>query len=824
MRQPRRNQAGQSQVYRNQARTAAGLQGGAQLSGETLLGWLDGARGWLLHNLHRENDYRTGFLWLPVAFGIGIVGYFSAAQEPLLWAGPLLALLVLPAVLIARGMLRAGLLSLLFMAMGFSAATIRTAMVASPMLEREHFGEVRGFVETIDDIRHRQRLVLRPTAMEGLAEKDLPFRLRVGTPGKSGAMPGDFVVAKTRLMPPSEAAMPGGYDFRRDSFFRSTGGVGYAIGPVRKETAPTTAPLDLTLNAAVDRWRNTLTDRIARAIGGDAGALSAALITGKRGLISEPANEDLRGAGLYHIVSISGLHMVLAAGVLFWSIRAGLAAIPAIALTHPIKKYAAGAAMVGATFYCIFSGSEVATERSLIMTLVMLGAILVDRPALAMRNLAISALIVLAREPEALIGPSFQMSFAAVGSLIAANQVWSEWKARNPELPRGRAASFLRKLGFAFLGIAATTIVATLATAPFSAYHFHRLNPYGIIGNSLGIPLVSLVVMPAAVIGTVLVPFGLDGFVWRIMGEGVAGVLIVANWVASIENASVTAPNMQGPGFALLVAALMIFIGFRTPLRWAALGLFALWGVTLRAAHAPDIVIDPTGQMALARGENGRYRVLAVGTPSRFTLAQWLPALGDARMPNDPSLRDGVRCDKTGCTTRMLDGRLLALTIRAEGLREDCRRADIVITPLSGIAACEPENRPAGQGKAHARRDSLPVARERPPAGREEPPVSRGKLLAKDHFERYGATKIISRSPSEWRLETSLDPEGQRPWRRQPKPPPKTLSSTPSAMTPKATTPLAGKTFSPELPANRTAETLEDEPGLFPPQNPASAP
>ena len=100
--------------------------------------------------------------------------------------------------------------------------------------------------------------------------------------------------------------------------------------------------------------------------------------------------------------------MVLAAGTMFWLARALLAAIPVLALQWPVKKIAAVTAMLGAVAYCVFSGSEVATERALVMTLVMLGAILVDRPALSMRNLALSALIVLAREPEALPARAFR--------------------------------------------------------------------------------------------------------------------------------------------------------------------------------------------------------------------------------------------------------------------------------------------------------------------------------------------------------------------------------------------------------------------------------
>lgn len=739
---------------------------------------LAGFRAWLFATLAREGEHRTPFLWLPIAFGLGIIAYFAAAEEPRLWAAPLLAAVVLPFALRSEGMLRAVLFALLFIALGFSAGAFRTALVAAPMLDRERLAEVRGFVETIDHAQGRQRLLIRPVSIEGLNTESLPYRLRIGASGRTGPKPGEFVVLRARLSPPSEAAMPGGYDFRREAFFRGIGGVGFAIGALRNEAAPYDPPYLLTISAAVDRARNALTERISRTIDGEAGALAAALITGKRGLIGEETNENLRAAGLYHIVSISGLHMVLAAGILFWTVRALLAAFPALALRQPIKKYAAGAAMLGATAYCVFSGSEVATERSLIMTLVMLGAILVDRPALAMRNVAIAALIVMAREPEALAGPSFQMSFAAVASLIAAHQVWQDHRAGRAVQERGLIGRIANRLVLAFLGIAATTIVATLATAPFSAFHFSRLNPYGLIGNTLAIPLVSLIVMPAAVAGTLAVPFGLDGLVWSLMGIGVEGVLIVAAWVAGFEHASLPVPMIRGWTFALLVAGLIVFVALRTALRALALVFAGLAGIGLAGLgpavqHVPDLVVEPSGRLALIRHADGRYRILALGNPSRFTLQQWLPALGDDRAPNDTSLRADIACDRAGCVGRLADGRQVALVTRLEALREDCARADIIITPLAAIPGC---------------------------AGR--------RVLDRVHFDRHGATRITSRTHAEWRAETALDPQRDRPWRR----PKQEAAAVP-----------AGISQTPPAIPRRPAETGADDPGLAPPENVGTA-
>lgn len=734
-------------------------------------GWID-----------EERAARTGFLLLPVLFALGILLYFSARTEPALWAGASLAILsALSAVLWRRP--RPVLIGLAFLAAGFAAATWRTALVASPMLERAGLYRVSGFIEAVDATQRRHRITLRVTAIEDARGQAVPYRLRIGAPGAAQFSAGDHVAVRARLSPPSEPAMPGGYDFRRESFFRAIGGAGYTIGRIESQPTEIRPDFSLRFHAAVDRWRNALTERIARTIGSEEGALAAALVTGKRGLISNETNDDLRGSGLYHIVSISGLHMVMAAGVMFWSLRALLALFPSIALRYPIKKWAAAGAMLGATAYCVFSGSEVATERSLIMTLVMLGAILVDRPALAMRNVAISALIVLAREPESLLGPSFQMSYAAVAALIAGNALWRRYRPeREPMEGQGRfmqagiLARAIRVLLLAFGGILATTILASLATAPFSAYHFHRLNPYGLIGNALAIPLVSLVVMPCAVIGTLLVPFGLDGPIWAVMGEGMRGVLFVAARVASLDGAAPPVPRMPAYLFGLLVIALIVLVMLSSALRFLSIPILVLWVMLVRAAPLPDLMIAPDGRMALFRAESGRYALLSPGTPSSFTLQQWLPSIGDPRLPADPSLKKETQCDRFGCTGRTASGQRISLSLVPESVRQDCQRAGLIITPWRFPSeACSVNT----------------------------------TLIAEDTHRRYGAQRIMLEGARIIARETSLDPIHPRPWRRTPPSEPAASDAATSVTNPQISTGTSRRSEVPGLP--------EEEPGLLPP-------
>ena len=564
-------------------------------------------RGWLARGIAAQVDQRRLFPWIAVSFGLGILLFFRAEGRPALWA-PVAGFALFAAAAIAarhRLGLMAAMVALSALFAGFAAAVIRTRAVDAPMLSRVVITPISGFIEAVEDRGGRARLTLRVTGMERLLQAEWPRRVRVTVRDGRGFTAGQHVAATARLLPPPEPAWPGGYDFARDAYFREIGAVGSLLGAITRPASPSPPDWSLRVAAAVDEARNVLTERIAGAIGGPAGAVAAALVTGKRGLIDEPTNDVLRAAGIYHIVSISGLHMVLAAGTFFWLARALLALSPGIALLWPVKRIAAAAAMAGACLYCIFSGSEVATERSLIMTLVMFGAVMVDRPALSVRNLAITPLVVLAREPETLIGPSFQMSFGAVAALIAL----APWLGRRREEDvRGPVSRAIDWGVRSILGLLATTLVASLATAPFAAYHFQTVNPFGLVGNALALPLVSLVVMPAALLGVVAYPFGLDRPVWQLMGWAVAQVLDVSAWVSGFSGSSLLVPALGVGAVAAFASALVLVTVPVSVLRWLAV---IPLGAGLALAAVPDrydAFVDREGSGAAIRGRAGAPR------------------------------------------------------------------------------------------------------------------------------------------------------------------------------------------------------------------------
>ncbi|MBW8619310.1 MAG: ComEC/Rec2 family competence protein [Hyphomicrobiales bacterium] len=648
----------------------------------------------------REVDARRPFLFLAPSAFCGVLLYFAADDEPSILA-PLIGLI--PILILIAYALRRPTRELLFFSLvlatilsGFALATWRTLRVDAPIVSKTTIAIMTGAVQTIDIKADGARLLIKPLSFEGYDDA-LPDFIRVTMSGVPQFEAGAKLKASVRVLPPPGPVRPGGYDFARDAYFNKIGGVGSLLGKPVILTKNESFSVRFDAVAMIDRFRNHLAMRIANAIGGQAGAVSAALITGKRGLISEETNEDLRLAGIYHVVSISGLHMVLVAGMIFFLVRLFLVLIPGLALRVNVKIWAALAAMCGAIAYDIFAGSEVATERSLFMTLALFGAILVGRPALSMRNLVIAAFIIIAMEPESLLGPSFQMSFAAVAALIAAyerlphqayQQQIKDINIKASKISNGlfdRFSSFILRHVKAIL---LTTFLAELATAPFALYHFQRFQPLGVIGNMFTIPLVEMVAMPAGFIGLLALPFGLDGPVWHFMGYGVSLMLALSHYVAEMPFASVAVPALSVTTLLFVSAGIIWIFLWSTSLRWLGLFPMLIAGVLALATDHPDFYIARDGASVAARGKDGYLHVMGRGV-NEFTITQWLAADGDVRSAQDVSVKQGPLCSSSGCVMSGPAHEKVVLGLERDDLEEDCKVASVLITPFYAPRDCD---------------------------------------------------------------------------------------------------------------------------------------
>ena len=613
-------------------------------------------------------------LWTPVGLGAGIALYFALPAEPPTLLGPLVvaSLAVLWALARRPGgaAVRLVAVPLLVIASGFALAQMRTALVAAPVLARSlDYARLEGRIVVNAAAGKGHRIVLDEVRIAGLATAATPERVRIRVYGDAAAAlrPGDRVRLAAGLRPPPGPSSPGGFDFARRAYFQRLGAVGFALGRAERIGEREGGGLA----AAIARLRRRVTARLTGGLDGDAGALAAALLTGERGAIAPDVLTAMRNAGLAHLLAISGLHMGLVTFIVFAAVRGVLAAIEPVALRFPIKKWAAVAALLAAFGYLLLSGAAVPTQRAFLMVALLLLAVLVDRMGLTMRAVAWAATVLLVLAPESLLGASFQLSFAAVTGLVA---FWEAVSARRSfDGPR----TLGRRVGLYLAGVAATTLVANLATAPFVVAAFDRIAVYGLAANVVAVPLTALWIMPFGVAALALMPLGLEGLALAPMGWGLDAVVAVAREVASWPAAVAHVAAMPALGFALAVVGGLWLTLWQGRWRWFGLAAFALGALSPVLAQPPDLWVDGKGRLFALRHDDAL--VVSSSRVGRYAAAQWQRRAGLDRVVGVPDDAAWLRCDRLGCIAT-IGGRTLAIARDGRALAEDCRRADVVVS------------------------------------------------------------------------------------------------------------------------------------------------
>jgi len=635
-----------------------------------------------------EDERDRWFLWLPVSVAIGIGLYFALPDEPMTGlALPIVAVAMAAVVWLRRGPLAlivaAGVLAA---AIGFSLAQLRVWAVDAPILTKRYGPAwTEGRVVASEPRPNAYRLTLSALEIRGLAAGQTPERVRITVRARSvpAPRPGQRIGIMAVLMPPPMPHSPAAFDFPRQAYFQQLGGVGYAVSSPKMAVDPD--PEAWRPLAAIAEARRRIAGQIRAVVPGMTGNVAAALMTGERGDIDPAVMDAMRDAGLAHLLAISGLHMGLVAGFVFLLLRGGLALWQPVALNYPIKKWAAVGSLAAAFCYLFVAGATVSTQRAFMMTGLVLIAILVDRRALSMRTVAWAALVLLALTPESLLHVGFQMSFAAVVALIATYEIAGP-KFRSLRLAGGLG----RRLALYLAAVALTTVIAGFASGLIALFHFNRVISYGLIANLVAVPVMALWVMPAAVLGFVLMPFGLAALALRPMGVGIDVIVGVAKFIAGLPGAVSVVSAMPMAGLvAIALGGLWLCLWRR---RWRLLGIIGISAgcLSLAVYRPPHILINGDGKLVAARAEGGGLMVSSKRA-GRNARAAWLrrDGLSDAApWPSTGPSGDGrLRCDGLGCIYRV-NGWVAALPHHEGALSEDCRTADIVVASVPVRVRC----------------------------------------------------------------------------------------------------------------------------------------
>ena len=636
--------------------------------------------------LERERDQLP--LWVPVALGCGIAVWFNLANSAW-WLAfmSLCAAICLFAIGMARHR-RAGRALFCFAllaAIGCALIWYRSWSVAAPVLERPLVTIFNAGIEGVEPVLARDmvRLTLRTSD-----NPYLPSRVRVNVPLEHvgpALQQGAVIQLRARLMPPAMPALPGAYDFSERAWFQGLGATGQALGEIT-----ILRPADPLF--ALSRYRQQLSVHVQSQMPGAAGAIGATLATGDRGAIDEADAEAMRRSGLAHLLSISGLHVTAVVGAVYLLVLKLLALSPSLALRFRLPVVAAACAALAAVGYTLLTGAQVPTIRACVAALLVLVALMMGRSAITLRMVAAGALFVLIFWPEALVGPSFQLSFAAVTAIIALHD-----HPRIKALLMLREEHMLRRTGRFLLSLFLTGLVVEIVLMPIALYHFHKAGLYGALANIIAIPLTTFLIMPLEALALLLDSVGLGAPAWWLCEQALAGLIGLAHFVSTRPGAVTMLPTMPVAAFGLLLLGGLWISLWRE--KWRYWGLVpALAGTLLVAtSRAPDLYVTGDGRHVGISNERGELAMLRTrsGDFIRDMIRENAGVDGDVQALEDWT---HANCNEDAClVTIAMEGRdwqIMATRsnhhIPVLALSAACRRADIVISERWLPAACQP--------------------------------------------------------------------------------------------------------------------------------------
>ena len=730
-----RVRTGRSDIELDGAGGGAGLGAGRRLStwaeGRHRLGRLG---AWLVDQTDAQADRWT--LWTPVAFGLGCGLYFGLLREPQVWVAWVAVLIAIGLLVVTRwSAWRSTTLLLVLSACaisGFAVAKLRTESVKAPIAES---GARPQWVEAwVVDVASPgvggQRLLLAPIRIGDLGAETTPTRMRVTLRPDAGLPePGQAVRLMAILNPPPPPASPGSYDFARDAFFESVGAVGLALRAPEQFVAEQAAPWRLRLTMRVNSVRWSLTNRIVDTLGPETGGLAAAMTTGHEAFIPREQVENLRAAGLAHIVSISGLHMAIVGGFAFAAARLLVAAWPWLALRVSGKKIAALVGLAAVGGYLVLSGAPPPAERAAITAGVAFAAILADRQAISLHALALAAMAVLLLQPEAVTEPGFQMSFAATAALVALAEIWPR-PVREIEVPW--PIRFFQAAVTWTVASIAVSFIAGLATGPFAIQHFNRVSTWGLFANLAVAPISSFLMMPGLALGAALTPFGLGRAPLEVAGWSIGVMNQIAAVAARAPVSQLVVPS--APDWVLPVSFLGLLFAclWRGPLRWLGVPLACavLWAPR---PPLPDAWVSADGAAVAIR--HGKDAALLRPDVKLFGAELWARRRGLTPLKTEVERDTRFSCDAWSCAplaaapVQLAAAWNLKRPLKEGRLEELCSGADIVVL----------------------RNDFRPESCRAP------------LVLTGSDFAKGGSAEVYRRGTG-WRIVWAQDLRGRRPW------------------------------------------------------------
>lgn len=485
---------------------------------------------------------------------------------------------------------------------------------------------------------------------------------------------GDKIIFTALIEPNKKREIVGGFDYAANAEYKGIAAVGNVKGKVQIIEKSRSS----IFNNYFENLRKKIQIIILNDIPGDEGNVIAALLMGNQNLISDAAMNDIRYSGLAHLISISGLHLSLAAGIFFFSLRFLFSYSQYLMLNFNIKKIAAFFAIISSFIYLEIAGSPVPAERSFIAVFLVMLAIIFDKKANLLRSICFAAFVLILLNPKNIFSISFQLSFTAILVLAAFHEIWSQTLIKKGEKTKAQ------KLLLYFVEMTLISVVAQFFTTAFLIYHFGNIALYGFISNLIAIPLSSFATMPLGFLSFFLMPFGIEKIALIPMAETVKWILEIAHFVTNLDYAYFIVPQMPKIGLVISIFGGLIFCFSTNKLKPLGVFIFSLSFLSLINARFPDLIIDGKSKtFAIYNKKNGL--VFSQNVRSEKKRQTWMSKVDEKEFKtfddysDESLLKSGINCDEEKCSLKIKSKNILIILKRLEIDKICNEKFDIIV-------------------------------------------------------------------------------------------------------------------------------------------------
>ncbi|WP_353274515.1 ComEC/Rec2 family competence protein [Wolbachia endosymbiont (group B) of Hofmannophila pseudospretella] len=616
-----------------------------------------------IHNNLCNEKYNL-ILWFPVFQCAGILTYFSLNFEPSCAFTISIFLLLSPILILIAILYRKYAIlciSLIAVLIGFTASKFRTDSVNTHILDKERY--VKDIVATVKDINNKgsyEQFLLYE--IKNTKFKLDNIRISVRTKAEEGIKIGDQVKLSAKLFPPKIAPSEYAYDFARIAYYQKISATGFATSKIvlyKKAEARK-------FQEYIESFRQYIYENLQQNTKKPHADIISALLIGKKDGIDQKTMNAIRDSGIAHLFAISGLHLSFVAGLFFIVFRNLFAISETLTLKYNTKKISAFFTILPTTFYLLITGMQISAQRAYIMVILVLVAIIIERKYRGLIAIAFAASVILIVEPEAILKPGFQMSFSAVLALIASYQINAN-------------KLFKIKIIKYFVSIMISSVIASLATVPYTIYNFNYCSISGIITNLIAIPIVTLIIIPLGIIYVLLIPLGIEWIIAPFIERPIDSILCITNAIASLQYLVI--PTRTFPGSSIIIITLGLLWLCLWERNWRFFGIFFIvLGIFSSAMYrTPDILVS-IDNLAVKEDDSLLYSLTRKNR--NFVVKTWAKQNGQNQILNHTKFSNSnkrLKCNDYDCIYNKGNNKSVLLAYKKEDIVESCNNVDLVI-------------------------------------------------------------------------------------------------------------------------------------------------